>query len=267
MDTIGFSRTAGGGGADAAYTAVVFASGDSGTVRAFNPAQRAVLYGILLQYVTAGARVRVRSPLMHDNVQGIAVRPGETPIRVSLPREAAQRLNPQDTLVVEGWSNLASEVISGALQVYYDDLGGANARLYMPGDIMPLIKNIKPMFIAAPENAAAGSWQNTVITTTEDLLKANQDYAILGYTIDRAEAAVGIVGPDTSNLRVCGPGDVRMFLTQSYFVDLCEESGRPSIPVFNSANKGATYATVLSQTTGGTPNLQLILAELERNLN
>lgn len=267
MDMVGFSRTAGGGGVDTAFTASVVAPGDTFTVRNFNPQSFAFMVNLLLQYVTAGAQVRVRSPLLHDNVQGLRFRPGETPIRFSFPKEQGQILRPQDTLIVEQMSNLASEVNTGCLTHFYQDLPGANARLHMWGDVAGLIKNLKPVLVAAPENAAAGSWQDTVITTSEDLLKANTDYAVLGYMVDRAEAAIAIKGPDTSNLRVGGPGDVRTVEVARYFVDMSQMHMLPMIPVINSANKGATFVSVLSQTTGNTPNVQLMLAELSQNIN
>lgn len=266
MDTIGFTRTA-GGAADTVFTAATMSPGDTSTIRNFNPQSLAFLTNVLLAFTTPGAQVRVRSPLFHDNVQGIRVIPGESPIRFSLPKEAAQMLRPQDTLTIEQIVNLAAEKNTGALSVFYQDLPGAAARLHMLGDVLGLIKNIKPLLVAAPENATVGTWADVVLTTTEDLLKANTDYAVLGYTTDRAEVAIGIKGPDTANLRVCGPGDVRTVEVQRYFADQSDLHGLPMIPVINSANKGATFVSVLSQATGGTPNVQLILAELARNLN
>jgi hypothetical protein len=266
MDMIGATRTAGGGGADADLTAVAFAGGDSGTVRNSSPQSKTTLYAVSAQYATAGAQFRVRSPLMHDNSRGISLQPGETPLVFGLPAGAEQLLNPQDTLIVEALSNAASEVVALALHIYYEDLPGAAARLYHPGDILPLIRNIKPMKVACSE-AAAGTWDDTVITTTEDLLKANRDYAVLGFMTDRAATAIALKGPDTGNLRVGGPGDVRSYAVNDYFVRLSEEYSRAMIPVFNSANKGATYISLLARTTGGTANVTLILGELERNLN
>lgn len=266
IDTVGFTRTAGGGGADAAFTASVVSPGDTFTVRNFDQSRRAHLINVIGMFSTAGAQYRVRSPLFHDNVQGIRIIPGETPARVTLPREADQMLRPQDTLIVEQISNAANEVCAGGLVNYYEDLPGVAARLHSWGDISGIIKNIKPLLVVVTPNGTAGTWQDNVLTTTEDLLKANQDYAVLGYTVDNPACLVGIKGPDTGNLRICGPGDVRTFLTQQYFVELSDYHHLPMIPVINSANKGATFASVQSRLTATAINVQLILAELAQNL-
>jgi len=266
IDTVGFTRTAGGGGADAAFVASVAAPGDSFTVRNFGQQARAHLLDVLGMFATAGAQYRVRSPLFHDNVQGIRIIPGETPIRYSLPRETYQMMRPQDTLIVEQISNAAAEVCAGALLNYYEDLPGVAARLHSWGDIAGLIKNIKPLLVVVTPNATAGTWQDNVLTTTEDLLKANQDYAVLGYTVDNPVCAVGLRGPDTGNLRICGPGDVRTINVQSFFTDMSQKHGLPMIPVINSANKGATFVCVHSRLVATAINVQLILAELSQNL-
>lgn len=262
MDTVGFKRTAGGGGADTDFTAVTVAPGDSLTVRNFNQQSQALLHNITFQYSTAGAAVRARSPLMHDNTQGIRIYPGETLTRFSIAKEAGQMIRPQDNLTVEAISNAASEVVAGALHFWYQDLPGAAARLKMFGDIAGIIKNIKPVLVAAPEAGTTGQWGDTVITTSEDLLKANTDYAVLGFTIDTLETGVAIKGPDTGNLRVGAPGDIRTDQLARYFADISAEHGLPMIPVINSANKNATYVSLIGRTTGGTPKVQIILAEL-----
>lgn len=266
MDTILGKRTA-GGGADTDYNAIVVAPGDSTTVRNFNAQTPAFLHNLTFQYSTAGARFRVRSPLFHDNVQGIRAIPGETLTRFSIPKETGQMLRPQDNMTAEAWSNAAAEVVALAIHMWYQDLPGAAARLKMWGDIQGLIKNIKPVLVAAPEAGTTGQWNDTVITTTEDLLKANTDYAVLGFITDTLETAIAIKGPDTANLRVGAPGDIRTDELSRYFADLSELHGLPMIPIINSANKNATYVSVGGRTTGGTPNISLVLAELSHTVN
>lgn len=262
MDTVGFKETAGGGGADTAFTAVTVAPGDSLTIRNFNAQTPAFLHNITTQYSTAGAAWRVKSPLFHDNVQGIRLYPGETLSRFSIAKEMGQMIRPQDNLTVESISNAASEVVSGALHLWYQDLPGASARLKMWGDIAGLIVNIKPVLVATAEAGTTGQWADVVLTFTEDLLKANKDYAVLGFMTDTLETAIGIKGPDTSNLRVCAPGDVRTDELSHYFVDISNKHGLPMIPIINAANKNATYVSQLGRTTGGTPKVQVHLAEL-----
>lgn len=261
IDSIGFFRTA-GAGADAAFTASTITPGDSFTIRNFPLTSRAHLLDIFGMFSTAGAQYRVRSPLMHDNVQGIRVIPGETPIRYSLPKEADQMLRSGDVLTVEQISNAANEVCAGGLLVLYEDMPGVQARLKMWGDIAGIIRNIKPVLVAIAPNATAGSWLDTALNATEDLLKANTDYALLGFTVDNPACMIGIKGPETGNLRICGPGDVRTINVQSFFVDMSNKHQMPFIPIINGSNKAVTFMSMQSRLTATTVNVQMILAEL-----
>lgn len=266
MDTILGKRTAGGGGADTDYTAITVAPGDSTTVRNFNAQTIAFLHNITFQYSTAGARYRLRSPLFHDNVQGIRALPGETLTRMAIAKETGQMLRPQDNMAAEAWSNAASEVVSMALHMWYQDLPGASARLKHWGDIAGLIRNLKNVDVVTAEAGTTGQWNDVAITATEDLLKANTDYAVLGFITDTLETAIGLKGPDTSNLRICAPGDIRTDELANYFVDISQRHGLPMIPIINAANKNATYACIGGRTTGTNVNVQLVLAELAQNV-
>lgn len=256
FDTVGFSLLNPG----ATFTAATPSPGDSFVVRAF-PVQssRARLFRVIRQGVTAGG-VRILSPLLHDNVRGITQLTTETPTTFAFPREVQQDLRPQDTLIVQ-ISGGGAETDAGALMLYYNDLPGANARLAMPADILPRIKNIKPMEVDFTTVVAGTGWLDTVITTTEDLLHANTDYAVLGYTVDTAGVAVGIKGIDTSNLRVCGPASTASIVTGDYFWETSMRDGIPMIPIFNSANKGSTFVSMLAVAAAATKVI-LNLAEL-----
>lgn len=265
IDTVGFYRTA-GTAADSAPAAATVANGDSFTVRSFAATASARLEDIFFAAAHNKNVLRVRSPMLHDNVRGIEITQGESPCRFILPRDAAQMLTSQDTLVVEAEVITASETDVGALSIYYTDLLGAAARLHSWGDISGIIKSIKPLQVAVTPSGTAGTWVDTVITTTEDLLHANRDYAVLGYILDAAAVAVGIKGTETGNLRVCGPALITTPDTVQYFVDMSNLMGTPHIPVINSANKDSIYVSLLSNLTSGTVNVQLILAELTQNL-
>ena len=258
FDTVAFS--AANPTATFGTVAPTVASGDSFTVRAY-PVQTALarLFRVIRQGVTTGG-VRVLSPLLHDNVRGITILTTETPAVFAFPREVQQILRPQDTLVVQ-LSGGAAETDAGALLIYYSDLPGASARLYSPADIGPRIKSIKPLEVDFTTVVAGTGWLDTVITATEDLTHANTDYAVLGYTCDTACTAVGIKGIDTSNLRVCGPGSTSSLVTGDYFWENSVRENLPMIPVFNSANKGATFVSAFAVAAAATKVI-LNLAEL-----
>jgi hypothetical protein len=126
-------------------------------------------------------------------------RPGHSVLSLAshLPKSCCraarhQIVEPQDTLTFELSTAAATGKALGALLIYYGQLPGAAARLYNPGDIKPLIRNIKPVVVtitsAAPTRPASG-WTR-LITGTESLLHANTDYAVLGLVTDTA-----VVGP------------------------------------------------------------------------
>ncbi len=248
----------------ATFTAAAAVAGDSLVVRNFAPTATCSLINLIRRGATSGA-ARVRSPLLHDNVRGIALTTGITPSTFGLPRELSQQLFAQDSLIVE-LTGGAAETDLAILVLLYSDLLGAAARLHTNGDIVPLLKNIKPVTVAVTNSATIGNWTDTVITTTEDLLHANRDYAVLGFVTDTAQAAIGIKGADTANLRVGGPGSTNVEDTASYFVDQGIYHNIPFIPVINSANKGSTFVSTCDSVASSTPNVTLILAELTQNL-
>ena len=245
-------------------TAVTMNSGDSTTVRNAAASAQVYLDEVYRQGATEGY-VRVRSPLLHDMVQGIRFTPSETPTKRLLPPWIDQLLRPQDPLTIEV-SGGSAEVDAVAANIWYSDLGGASARLHTLGDIQGLVKTIKPLEVDWTSAGTAANWVDTVITTTENLLHANTDYAVLGYITDVASLVVGVKGIDTSNLRVCGPGSTDSSVTQDWFVRQSQWTGRPYIPVFNSANQGSVYVSGAAVATSSAIKTSLILAELAHTI-
>lgn len=247
----------------AAFTATVAANGDSLQVKSFAATDSAYLERIIRGGAAAGA-VRVRSPRLHDNVQGIRFFTSQTPAIMLMPREYSQVLYAGDTLIVEVTGG-AAETDVAALGVYYTNLQGVNARLKSWGDIAGIIRNIKTVTVAVATGAVA-TWVDTAVNATEDLLKGGEDYAILGYTVDVATAVVGVKGPDTGNLRICGPGATDSSDTSEYFIAWTEKSGKPHIPVFNANNKASTFVSTYHNGATQNVNVDLILAELTQTV-
>ena len=247
-----------------ALTPITVAPGNTLTVRSFQSPAQAYLEDVIIkggQSVTA----RVVSPFFHDTTRGITVISAQAPTMRTLPRQAAQLLTSQDTLTVSLLSGAANSSVV-ALRNYYTDLGAPGARLHSWGDVSGLIGDIKPVEIDVTASATIGFWNDTAITTTENLLRANTDYAILGYTVDVACAVVALSGQDTGNLRISGPGSVLQDVTVEYFVQLSNETGRPHIPVINAANVNNTVVSVADNAASTAVKVQLIMAELSSNL-
>ncbi len=249
----------------AAYTACTPAGGDSLTVRNFSLTSNAFLQSFDREGATKGV-FRVRSPKLHDNVKGIHIAVSETPTLFAIPPESNQVLFPQDTLIIESPGGAAEyEVVT--LGIYYSQMPGSGQRLYSWGDISPNIEYVDTIEVATTSAATPTTWPDTVITTTDTLLRANTDYAVLGYAVDTPLAAVALKGADTSNFRVGGPGKEWTALTNRYFVEQSARSGRPCIPVFNSANANNTYVSTIDAGASTTSNVSLIVACLSHNLS
>lgn len=265
LDTIAsFQGTVG-----STLAAGTMATGDSNVIRNFpQGAPPAQLIELLYDDVTSPQPARIRSALLHDNVRGIQVTPGVTAPSKLLPSWAYQDLQPQDALTFELSTAAATGKALLGCSIYYPQLPGAAARLYSPGDVINLITNIKPLYVAVGSGAnTAGQWLDTVITTTENLLKANTDYAVLGIVFDQPVAALAIKGADTGNLRCAVPGGTNNPYGDDYFVRKSVEAQLPLIPVINAANAGSTFFSIISSAaTSAAATGQLILGQLAHNL-
>lgn len=247
------------------FTAVTFATGDSGTIRNFPSTSQAMIDRVTRVGAASGS-VRLLSPYLHDNVRGITFTSAQSPTTRLFPRWMTEYVQPQDTLTVQ-LTGGAAETDLAAVNIYYTNLAAGTARLHSPGDITGNIKHIKPMVVAVTNSATTGVWTDTLINTTEALLQANTDYAVLGYVVDTAMGLVGIKGMETLNLRVCGPAVTDTNITEDFFINWTMDRGTPHIPVFNSANIGSTYVSTCDAVASSTANVQLILAELMTNLS
>ena len=257
MEVIGgFATNAG-----ATITACTPATGDAFAVRNFVNPQGAHLLNLWARGVTAGV-ARIRSPRLHDNVQGIRVQYAAADPVPLLDKLQRQLLYAQDTLTVE-ISGGGAETDSLSYLSYYEDLPGSSARLIRPAEFRARLRNVMTTEVTMTTGATLGSWGGSVaINSTFDQFKANTDYAILGYVLATAVTTLGIRGPDFGNLRLGGPGTTSRIETRDWFVSLSEQYDIAAIPVFNAANKAGTLVDCLSNLAGTSIVADLICAEL-----
>ena len=245
----------------AALTAVTFATGDSGTVKAFNPATRAWLLEMWALEATAGV-VRIRSPRLHDNVQNLRYTTITATPQPLMGDVVNQPLYPQDVLICEAQGGGAETDVLGFMN-YYEDLPGTDARLFRWEELAPRVKNAVTIEVSTTTSATVGDYGGAVaINSLFDTLKANVDYAILGYVTNVNCASVGLRGPDTGNLRVGGPGTTQRLETRDWFRMMSLWNDLPMIPVINAANKGATLVDCVHTSASTTIVVDFIAVEL-----
>ena len=242
-------------------TALTPCTGDSYTVR--NVAQGTDVELLdAWAFTTTNLLFRYRSPLLHDAVQNARLKPTASQATPLLSGFATQKLQPQDNLIVE-LTGGTSETDIGSLLVYYDNLPGTNARLHQWAEIKPLVEEITTVEVDVTSNATAGQYSAAVaMNATFDTLKRNIDYAVLGYECPINGCSFGLSGVDTGNLRVGGPLTTLSFLTRGWFVDLSERTGKPCIPVINSANVAGVNIDVVAAATSTSFPIGIVLAQL-----
>lgn len=246
----------------AAFTATTLVSGDTFAVRAANPQSDNRLVEAWGAAATVG-QFRIRSPKLHDNVQGMLMRHdvASSP-RGKLGEWLTQPLIAQDALIVETTGGAAESDGVGYL-VYYDDLPGSAANLATFAEIAPRIANLLTVEVDNAAGAAIGQRATSrAINADFDLLKGNTQYAVLGYESDTTGLSVGLRGPDTSNFRLGGPMTTETLETRDWFVRLGQQIGKPTIPVINSANKAGTFVDNSQVVVGLAAKITWVLAEL-----
>jgi hypothetical protein len=203
--------------------------------------------------------------LFHDDVQGIRVRALVADPTDHLQHYDLNKLYSQDAPLIDG-DGTNAEVEAYITATYYTNLPGAAARLHMPSDVMSLIDVYLAQQVTISA-VAAGNWASAALTSLYNTLKANQDYAVVGFQSDTALSAVAILGADTGNLKVGGPCPADIFKTRDYFLKLSADSGMPMVPVINAANAPSTNVMVANDIVAANANVTFILGLLKTPLS
>lgn len=247
----------------ATITAVTLAAGNTLSIRNAPFGSNIWLLNLWSDHQAVGI-VQLRSPRLHDNVQGIRVRSVISQVQPYLPAVFRQPLSPQDqlSLGISG-SAVGGDIETAVLMVYYEDLPGAQGRFISADELNSRTVDIVTVETVHTNGATGGYSGEVALNSSFDLLKANTDYALIGYDVDVERAAVGIRGSDTGNMRVGGPGDeLGKDYTRSWFLDLAFRWQKAMIPVFNSANRAAILCDVADDENALAGRVIWIFAEL-----
>jgi hypothetical protein len=247
----------------ATITGLTAASGNTFQIRNAKLEAQVWLLNVWADAQAAGI-LRLRSPRLHDNVQGIRVRTTISEVEPYLPWSFPQKLISQDTLAFElSGSAVGGDIESASFLALYEDLPGVEARYISYDELKGRMRNVIPVEVSNVAGLTGGYSGEVALNSSFDLLKANTDYALLGYQVSGECCSVGIRGVDSGNLRIGGPGnDVLKHLTGNWFVNLSRKLGRDLVPVFNSANKAGILCDVVNDENALTAVVNWIFAEL-----
>lgn len=245
------------------FTALTMSSGNSLTVRNFSQGSNAYIIG-LWDYRNSNGNFRVRSPRLHDNVQGIRTYGTAGEQYNYFTSGVSQKLEAQDTLIAEITGSATSgNIEQGAVLVYYENLAGVNGRFINSSELKLRGKNIVVVENTLSVGSSGGYSGEEALNNEFNLLKANTDYALVGALVSANCLCVGWRGADTGNMRVALPGEAgTKSSTSSFFVNLSDKLGVPLIPVINSANINNTLIDAVQNQGGTSVIVSTILVEL-----
>ena len=262
-------------GVGTTFTGLTMQDSDSLTIKNGAPQQpdgwAAYLLNTWANFQGADGILRIRGSKMHDQTQGIRLRPTLDMSSPLLPfTPFPQRLFPQDTLTVDAQgSATCGDIETAHLLLYYPDLSGNVMRLFSPDEVLPRIRDI----ITVENTIAtgtAGALASEALNAEFDLLKANTDYAILGYQVqqeteDQDFGAFFWEAPDFANLRIGVPGAAHRggaMWSKDWFIRISRGYGLPLIPVFASPNIGNVSVGAYTNELGEDPTIETILGRL-----
>lgn len=254
------------------FDALTAQSGQSFTVRSYAEGSHAWLEDIWGGNSAAGYQLSIKSPRMHDDVKGILL--ASTPLSAVtaaadfnpqelIPGEIIQRLYSTDVLNVTA-NGTATNVFNAVFNVRYENLGGVAGRFASWDEIRGNVRNYLGLLVQPTASATKGALGSGVaLNSVDQRLKADTDYAWLGYTSTKALTAVVMNGVDLGNLNVGGPGAWDQSYTGDFFIRTTMKYGTPAIPVINSNNQGGTFVYTADILGATAANITLILAELD----
>lgn len=249
--------------ADTTFTALSMATGNSLTVRNTPDGADIRLVQAWSDHQTAG-QVRIRSPRLHDNVQGIRMQAPADVLDMLLPDMPNQALIPQDTLVVDQTgSATAGDIETTCMLIYYSDLPGVDANLITDDELVQRTVAYSAIQQTLAVGVAGNYSGEEAINAEFDQFKGNTEYAIVGYLCQADFPCIRYRGSDWGNLGLGGPGDSgNPHLTSQFFRKLSMDTGLALIPVFNSANLANVLVDASQRESGTDPIISTIVAEL-----
>jgi hypothetical protein len=241
IDCISFTATAPGAGP----TALAPVAGDPATVRnSVKGALVCIVAGWSKSQLAAGTGfTQVLFPSGHDLVRGLRFINVTNMCENKVPLGFPPQVKPQDPLTVSmSGSATAGDVEYTTLMFFYENLPGVNARLATLAEVRRRGVNALTIYDTITAGGAVTTYQTPrALNAGSDLMKADTEYALMGYQVAIVNHGLFLRGPDTGNMRIGMPGMLDANQSAQWFSTLSENHGLPLIPVINSANRAGTF--------------------------
>lgn len=252
------------GAAGTDFDALTMLAGNSLTLRNAKEGSKIWLLSAWALNQANDTWLRIRSPRLHDNVEGMNFAVEATNCKPLLPMGVKQELISQDTLVVEMQdAGALNDLDYACLLVYYEDLPGVDARFITLAEFEERAKNIIAVRNTLTLDTDGTYDAEEAINAEFDLLKANTDYALIGNHVRDRVPVTRYRGTDTGNLGVGIPGGVgEQWITGAWFLNLARFTGLACIPVINSANKSNFLLDSPATENDVTQEVSTLFAEL-----
>jgi hypothetical protein len=214
--------------------------------------------------VQVAGTLRIRSPLFHDNTNGIRKDTIVSELNPFMPFGFSQPISRGDTLIVElAGSAVGGDIEYALLLMWFEQVGSASANFIAPDIVKQKVINYSYVENTIATGATAAWAGAEAINAETDQFHAHRKYCLMGYCVDTEVPAIAWKGIDTGNVRVGGPGlDQDQLISNNWFERLSVAYGRPLIPMIDADNKAATMIDTLQDENGADTTVISIYAEL-----
>jgi hypothetical protein len=201
----GFAGTA----ISATISALAAVTGDSLTIPMFPDGKKAAIIQAWTDVQVAGT-LRVRSPLFHDNSNGIRKDTIISELNPIMPFGFSQPIQRGDTLIVElAGSAVAGDIEYALLLMWFEQVGSASANFVSPDVVRQKVINYSYVENTIATGATAAWGGAEAINAETDQFHAHRKYCLVGYCVDTEVPAIAWRGIDTATCASAGPGSIR----------------------------------------------------------
>lgn len=248
----------------AVIVALTMGAGNTNVIRSFEGNNNPRLITLWADNQVAGI-VRAMSPRLANNNQGIHVDSTIGNLDPLIPISLYQKLYSQDALILGiSGSAVGGDFEGAGFLIYYPDLPGASGVFISPDDVSGRSTNIMTNRTTIVTGAGGGYTGQMALNATENMFKANKEYALLGYECSAQCTTVRMIASDLGNIGIGGPGNIaNRYLMSRWFLEISRITNLPLVPVINSANVGGIIVDAMQDENATAVTVSWIFAELD----